>query len=330
MTRRKRWLFGSALLVFLATIVASFFEPYQIVPGLLHGDAFYRMRPTRYWRQVLRKDGESGLVSDETRAIFLTGRSAPVPVLRQCLHDPDRNVRWPAALLLGRIAWDCQVVPVLCEGLHDDDPKVRLQSIQGLSRIDGKSPQATQELVQVMKTDPEPQIQLGAELVLWRIDPQAARDARGWLHFVSKEWGFSADVPAEPKLLEQIVQSPGGPVPAHAFQFWMEPSIFQIIVNEYPKEFVAATTEEERNEGLRKSFPFFFMGGKITSEKEIEIQGRKGTEIYAEVGEMGDIQQRHFWVGDRMYVVMLIFKKEFVIPEAARYFLESVRIEAAR
>ena len=319
MTRKRRWLLGGALIVLAALIIASFFEPYQIVPGLLHGEAFYHMQPTRYWRERLRQDGGAGRISDEMDGLFWE-QDKSLPILRQCVLDPDRNVRWPAAYHLARSAWNPKVVPILCDRFHDDDLEVRLQAIRGMLRMERKSPQAIQELTTVMKTDPEGQARHWAEKVLWRIDPQAAREARGWSHYVSKEWGFSAEVPAEPKMLEQIVQSPGGPVPAHAFQFWMEPSCFQIIVNEYPKDFVASTTEEERNEGLRKAFPFFFMGGKMTSEKEIEFQGRKGTEIHAEVGEMGDIKQRHFWVGNRMYVVMLIFKKEFVIREAANFF----------
>ncbi|HEV3145466.1 MAG TPA: HEAT repeat domain-containing protein [Gemmataceae bacterium] len=328
MTSRKRWLLGCSLLVLAALIVASFLEPYQIVPGLLHGDAFYQMRPTRYWQEILRNDGRAGKISKETEGRFWH-RSNSVPVLQQCLRAPDKNVRWPAAYFLARMDYDRKIIASLCECLHDDDPEVRFQAIGGMLRIQGKSPPpaAVQEMMTVMKSDPELQIRHAAERVLWRIDPAAAREARGWLHFVSKEWGFSAEVPAPPKMLEQIVQSPGGPVPAHAFQFWMEPSCFQIIVNEYPKDFVESTTEEQRNDGLRKAVPFFFIGGKITSEKEIEFQGRKGTELYVEVPDMGDIQQRHFWVGNRMYVVTLIFQKKFVIPEAAKYFLESFRIE---
>ena len=51
--------------------------------------------------------------------------------------------------------------------------------------------------------------------------------------------------------------------------------------------------------------------------------------MYVEVPDMGNFQQRHFWVKNRMYVIMLIFKNEFVIPETAKYFLESFRIEPA-
>jgi hypothetical protein len=316
------------LLLLGALIVASFFEPFQIVPGLLHGDAFFRLRPARYWREVLRKDGERGQVRGETRRVFLTGTSASVPVLRQCLHDPDRNVRWPAVLLVGRRVSDRLVVPILCEALDDNDAEVRLQAIDGLLLSERKSPQATQKLVNVMKNDPEAQLRHWAEKALWRIDPQAAREARGWLRYVSNEWKFSADVPSQPKLVETVFQTPAGPVPAHAFQFWMYPSCFGVIVNEYPKEFVESTPERQRNDELRKSMPVFFQGGKITSERQVEVQGHKGVETRIEVDNMGDVRQRHFWVGHRMYVVTLIFQREFVIPEAANYFLESFRFEA--
>src|SRR5262245_37190176 len=131
MTRRRRWLFRCSLLILGALIVASFFEPYQIVPGILHGESFYHLRPTRYWRELLRKDGQAGRISKETE-IHFGDHSETVPVLQQCLRDPDRNVRWPAAYHLARMSWDRKNIPILCDCLHDDDAEVRFQGIRGL------------------------------------------------------------------------------------------------------------------------------------------------------------------------------------------------------
>src|SRR5438552_2159468 len=99
---RKRWFWiAFGLLSFLGLVAVAVFEPFRIVPGFFGGDAFFKMRPTRYWRELLRADGAAGSIREETISEF-AGRSWSVPVLRECLKDSDRNVRWPAAHLLRR------------------------------------------------------------------------------------------------------------------------------------------------------------------------------------------------------------------------------------
>jgi hypothetical protein len=102
MCRTRCWLLLGAGSLLVALVATALLEPNRILVGLLQGDAFFQWRPTRYWREVLRQDGVQGRISDETIAIFKVRESA-VPVLRACALDQDRNVRWPAVLLLGRV-----------------------------------------------------------------------------------------------------------------------------------------------------------------------------------------------------------------------------------
>jgi len=271
-------------------------------------------------------DGEAGQVRTETIDNFTSSHFSPIAVLRQCLRDPDKNVRWPAALILGRSSHTYEAVRALREAMHDEDVQVRFQAINSLGRRGANSSQAVDDLIAVMKNDPEVQVRALAERALWRIQPAAAQKARGWSHFVSSEWGFSVEMPAEPTMKDAPVETPFGPVLAHAFQSWIEPTCFQLVVTDYPKEYVESTSEDLRNEGLRQSVPFFFHGGKINWEKPMDFRGRKGVEMLIEVEPFGFLHSRHFWVGQRLYHITVIFKKEFIIPEAARYFLESFEV----
>jgi hypothetical protein len=136
MSRTRRWLLvgaGSLLVVLIAT---ALLEPNRILVGLLQGDAFFQWRPTRYWREVLRQDGVQGRISDETIATFKVRESA-VPVLRACALDQDRNVRWPAVLLIGRVGrlHTHAALPGLREALQDEDVEVRLQATIALGNM---------------------------------------------------------------------------------------------------------------------------------------------------------------------------------------------------
>jgi hypothetical protein len=58
MTKRRLLCWSLTLLTFAA--FAVWLEPTRVVWGWLRGDAFYQGRPTSWWREVLRKDGEKG------------------------------------------------------------------------------------------------------------------------------------------------------------------------------------------------------------------------------------------------------------------------------
>src|SRR5262249_40252929 len=160
--------------------------------------AFFQWRPTHYWREVLRQDGVQGRVSDETIATFKLRESA-VPVLRACALDQDRNVRWPAVLLLrrgGRLHTP-GALPGLREALQDEDVEVRLQATIALGNMGTNAMSAGPDLVETMK-DPDAQVRLMAEKALWYANPTLASKEGGWRTFESPRWNFSAAFPAVP------------------------------------------------------------------------------------------------------------------------------------
>src|SRR5262245_64683846 len=106
--RRRRWCWIAAGSLLALVIIGVAVEPTGILRGLLRGEAIHSGRPTSHWREVLRADGQSGALSEETIASFRSLHS--VPVLAALLRDPDRNVRWPAAHLLGRTGFSNDVV----------------------------------------------------------------------------------------------------------------------------------------------------------------------------------------------------------------------------
>jgi hypothetical protein len=58
MRRRWAWLLTAGSLG--AAVLAALLEPTGTVRAFLAGEHFYRDRPTRYWREVLRGHGRSG------------------------------------------------------------------------------------------------------------------------------------------------------------------------------------------------------------------------------------------------------------------------------
>src|SRR5262245_25493215 len=119
MTKRKRWLVFGILFMVVAAAIAAFLEPNQIVPGLLAGEPFYKGRPVRYWREVLRRQGQAGTIPKTPSKLFY-GDSALL-ILLKCARDPDPQVRWPAVSHLGD-TWCCspRALNVLIEALQDD------------------------------------------------------------------------------------------------------------------------------------------------------------------------------------------------------------------
>jgi hypothetical protein len=99
-----------------------------------------------------------------------------------------------------------------------------------------------------------------------------------------------------------------------------------VAVAEYPPEVVEAATEEERLDAARE-LALVGMGGKLLHEKPVEQRGHKGREQVIEVEGLGVMRTRLFWVGRRLYLVKVVFKREFLNAAAATYFLDSFRLE---
>jgi hypothetical protein len=276
MSKRRCCFWLLVALLVGAAVIGAILEPTGTVPALLAGEPFYRGRPTRYWREVLREEGRSGKISTTTASKFLGGHEA-FPVLRECARDSDRNVRWTAITLLGNGGLRTQqLLDLLVEALDDGDVEVRLKSVGALARWGPMAKQAVPALTARLQ-DPELQVAHFADLVLWHIDPTAAVSACGWRPFTSSEYGFSVMLPGQPEQKDTPVLE--GQVIAHSFQEWhrggpyQAPVRYVILVAEYSEELVKQSTEEERFQAMKDCAPHFFNGGKVVEEKKVSREG---------------------------------------------------------
>jgi hypothetical protein len=154
---KRRWAIrlGIALVV-LATAVLLLPLPRSILIGLLRGEAFYKGRPTNYWKDEIkyaidaRKPWPStvtdrllmagGLVHHHGAVLPNLGEPAALPVLAELLSDPDVEVRWhAAAVLFDKGPWAEPALPRLKEMLQDDDPRVRRTCVFAVQSIETRT-----------------------------------------------------------------------------------------------------------------------------------------------------------------------------------------------
>jgi hypothetical protein len=230
-------------IVIVSTGIVAAVEPNRVVPGLLAGDAFYHLRPTRYWRQRLREDSKAEDLSDEVRRAFV-GHTGASPVLKECLQDPDADLRATAAWLLGRTGPYRECVPPLLTALHDVEITVRIQAIRSLGHIGSDASEAGPSLAQCLD-DPDHQVAHEANVAMWLVAPRFAAERGGWQLFKSKEWRFAAFFPRAPKDSTGNLDTPFGAFKIHN---WMESygvDNFAVAVIDYSKEVADAITPDE-------------------------------------------------------------------------------------
>lgn len=322
--RIRRLLLGIGLCLALSALLWSIFDPNQMVRGLLAGEAFYQSKPTSYWRQVLRGDGEQGHISRASERQFGWHREC-VPVLLECSRDPDRNVRWPAIYLLRRGNYRNQrILDLLTESLNDNDPEVRLQAILTLGAWERAAQSAIPALSSLLH-DPIEQVAYFAYDALWSIDVEAAVKLTGWQRCASPEWNFSVMLPALAEQ-EQRPSEDDETVIMHSFKAWRKPSCFVVVVSEYPEERVKQVAETERLDPARNAL-VLGLGGKVVHDEQIELQGHNGREFLIEVKDMGLLRGRAYWIGPRFYRVLVASKPEFWNSKIFDYFLNSFRFD---
>lgn len=330
---KKPWFWVCVGFLFLLTgvVLAALVEPTQTVRGYFAGDAFYRRRPTRYWREYLRADGRYGKLSTANVRQF-QDTSAAFAVLRACASDPDRNVRWSAIVLLGRgNGRSEQILSVLVAALEDEDVEVCLQAIRALDHWGPMARSAVPALAKLLK-DPEIQIAHLADIALWDIDQSVAVRECGWKPFKSDAWKFTAMLPNEPEHSEQpiLFLNLHFFIAMHKFGPHTGDTAYGIGVSEVPAEWLESKNKEDILAKARDSTVEKF-GGKLIGGQPIEQNGWNGLEYRIEVEAKGTVRTRLlvrtrlFWVDNRLYQVYVSGKPEFLNVRAADYFMESFR-----
>jgi hypothetical protein len=329
MKRLRRLLLLGAALFLCGSLFAALVEPNQILIGMLCGDAFYDLRPTRYWREVLRADGERNQIGDETIAVFKHWASG-IPVLRACARDADRNVRWPAVHLLGRVArlhvHEC--LPGLREALHDEDTEVRLQAIIALGNLQANALSAAADLVPLMKGDPVGQVRFMAEKALWHISKKMAVEATAWQLVESAWWGFTARFPAAPDEKQMPAALAPDQLTIYSFTAMHGVTHCTVAITEYPPELFNGTDEERLDAG--RDLMLFGIGAKLVEETPFERGPIRGREITLEkiierdgAANTFRTKSRIFWVGRRLYHVQAAYDIDLSVLPAVDFFLDS-------
>jgi hypothetical protein len=164
--------------------------------GHLRGEAFYRGRPTSYWRAEIQALGTGRTKpwlppawSGWLRRYYRAGKGRPasppdpalVPMLLELLRDQDAWVRRCAASMLGNHLEFCPtsnpaVLQALVVGLQDEERDVRCESTRALGSLGPRARPATPALL-VALTDREAIVRDAAAEALQQINPRAAAEA---------------------------------------------------------------------------------------------------------------------------------------------------------
>ncbi|HTU16426.1 MAG TPA: HEAT repeat domain-containing protein [Gemmataceae bacterium] len=324
---KKHWLWLCVGFVILVSggIVAALLEPTQTVRGYFAGDAFYRGRPTRYWRKYLRADGGYGRVSSTNVSRF-SDTHAAFAVLRECASDPHWKVRRSAIALLGAgEARSEEILSVLVGALDDEDEAVRLQAVKALDHWGPMARSAVPALANRLKNDSVLLVVHYADIALWDIDPSAAVGLCGWRRFRSDEGKFTVMLPSEPEHSEPFIPfaDTHSFVALHKIGSHNGDVAYGIFVSEFPAEFLEGKNKEEIMAKERDSTLEKFRG-KLIGEQPIEQNGWKGLELRFDIEEEGlSVRRRLFWADNRLYQVWVTGVPQFLNIRAADYFIAS-------
>jgi HEAT repeats len=320
--RRVRWLAG--LMVLVGVVVAAvFLEPTHVARGWLRGETFYRGRPVSYWKKEFAFEGGTSYLFTRTVEAFQADPEAALPVLRDALHDPDPNVRWPAVTLLGRCgAAPAEVVPDLVTALGDSNQQVRIRALEALIHFGPAARDALPALAATVN-DPNPWLAHSAEIALWEIDDGTALSACNWRRCDVGD-GFSVVMPAYPKRTVKPLNTPLGETEVHAVSGMYGLTDLTVAVSEYPADKLSERTEDNWFDTTRDQV---VIDGVLLNEVRIP----HGRERWTEFPGRGFMRSRMFWAGNRLYQIQATGKdRDELQSRAVNYFFASFRNEPIR
>jgi hypothetical protein len=184
---------------------------------------------------------------------------------------------------------------------------------------------ALPELVERFHRDPEGPVRVCAERVLWAVAPADARREGGWRTISSDKWGFTADFPAQREESDVTRDSPWGPAVARSFNAPHQADRCGVVVTDYPAAFAELATEEKRLDAISGSAAMPLFGGRVTQSRDIKLAGLKGRAVTIE-SDTGTIRSRVYVHGRRTYVILVVYKPEYLVAPAADHFLDSLQI----
>ena len=248
MSRRVRWIWLAVGLSIIGAILAACVPTY-LAWRARNGETLYRERPTSHWREILRARTAKLEQSATFRRWQHSGILQPFRFYSNAWTTPTGTCGWPAMHLLGEFSdpiynYSNRVLPAIRKGFGDQDVEVRLQAVIAMRKMGPNARPLAGELARLL-SDPEYQICHFADVALWEVDANFAPTACDWKKFSSKQWGFSAMLPAVLQENEIQVERWGSQVVVYSFKAQHRVTLCIIAVSEYPVQTLSAISEEE-------------------------------------------------------------------------------------
>jgi hypothetical protein len=131
--------------------------------------------------------------------------------------------------------------------------------------------------------------------------PAPAPAADQWKEYSPEGTGFTVLMPGTPKVEQQSQPTDVGPIMMYIHMVERDNAAFLVMYSDFPAEMVKAVDADTLLDGGVNGAA---QGGKLISQKKIEIDGHKGREFVAEKAE-GTLQltlkARTYLVGNRLY-----------------------------
>ena len=321
--KRKLVVAAIVIAVFVALVVISIYEPTRIMRGLALREAFFNGRPTSYWRDIIRVDGAAGKLADETVDAF--DDPSAIPVLRECLADPDPNVRWPTVYLINEAGFIRDIEPAARRALDDPNIDVKLAGLRVVRRLGREASSTIPKLVD-LTSDDDLNIVAAAHYALWEIDTEEALKAGRWQELQSTKYQFSVVMPGTPEKDEASVQTPYGEAPLHRFSVSFGFARCIVGVSEYSEQVLSDFSVEDRYDSAAE-VTADALGGTLARHEPIEQHGQIGRDQLIEVEGKANMHTRVFLIGTRSYQANITYPPGTVSPKAVAHYLDSLRIE---
>ena len=323
--RWRIWLPAGVILAVIIFIWNYEKETYAL-SGFIKGETFFDGRPSSYWRDQFKDEGQNsfrGSLRQATIELFTTNYERALPLLRETIHDSDKDIRSVTVCLMGECGKACtNELPLLTAALRDPEPRVRFYAIPAVAIVAPDVPTALAAISPLL-TDSEISVSRQAVYCYCQLDPNSVRTKFKWQELVSKECGFRSvmppDVIQEQRTLERLEEQ----VEIRSFKASFNDTLFVVAIYDYPAESPRIATEEDRiNRG--RDLLLENTDGKLMRDKVVSQNGLSGRELIVHTPLKGvALRSRTYWKRNRMYHLFVTAPGRQVLAKQVDLFLDS-------
>lgn len=146
----------------------------------------------------------------------------------------------------------------------------------------------------------------------------AAQDTKAWKKFTSPEGRFSVLLPATPTEQSRPVETALGRLDNRVFMVQTPADVYMVAYADFPEPVSDPDMIQKMLDGGRDK-ALSNVNGKLTSEKNIKLDGHAGREWHIEMPEGLVARARAYWVKKRLYQALVIVQATpNATPQAAR------------